>query len=57
MDGYVLPSTTTGATQLFRLVYPNGTGLHHWTTDANEYTTLIDVYGWVREGGAGFVLQ
>jgi uncharacterized repeat protein (TIGR01451 family) len=57
VDGYILPTSTTGATQLFRLVYPNGTGLHHWTIDANEYSTLIAVYGWVGEGGAGFVVQ
>jgi hypothetical protein len=57
VDGYILPTNTTGAEQLFRLVYPNGTGLHHWTVDTNEYTTLINTYGWVGEGGAGFVIQ
>jgi uncharacterized protein DUF5648 len=57
VDGYILPTTTTGAIQLYRLVYPNGTGLHHWTVDSNEYTTLINTYGWVGEGGAGFVIQ
>ena len=57
MDGWILPTNTTGAMQLYRLVYPNGTGLHHWTVDANEYTTLIATYGWVGEGGAGFVIQ
>jgi hypothetical protein len=30
--------------------------LHHWTVDSNEYITLIGTYGWVGEGGAGFVL-
>lgn len=57
VDGYLLPSTTSGATQLFRLVYPNGTGLHHWTTDSNEYSVLITVYGWVGEGGTGYVVR
>jgi hypothetical protein len=31
--------------------------LHHWTIDQNEYDTLIASYGWVGEGGAGFVIQ
>jgi hypothetical protein len=57
VDGYILPTATTSTTQLYRLVYPNGTGLHHWTIDANEYTTLIGTYGWIGEGGAGFVVQ
>lgn len=57
VDGYLLPQATAGATQLYRLVYPNGTGLHHWTIDRNEYDTLIATYGWVGEGGSGFVLD
>ena len=57
VDGYILPTVASGSTQLFRLVYPNGTGLHHWTIDAHEYATLISHYGWVGEGGSGFVVQ
>jgi len=57
VDGYILPTSTAGTIQLYRLVYPNGTGLHHWTTDANEYATLIASFGWIGEGGSGFVLQ
>ena len=52
-----MPSATTGATQLYRLVYPDGRGLHHWTIDPVEYQQLISVYGWVGEGGSGFVIQ
>jgi uncharacterized protein DUF11/uncharacterized protein DUF5648 len=57
VDAYILPVNTAGATELYRLVYPNGTALHHWTIDANEYNTLIATYGWVGEGGSGFVIQ
>jgi hypothetical protein len=57
VDGYILPTNTTGATQLYRLLYPFVPGLHHWTIDANEYDTLISTYGWVGEGGSGFVIQ
>jgi hypothetical protein len=39
------------------LLYPFVPGLHHWTIDANEYDTLISTYGWVGEGGSGFVIQ
>jgi uncharacterized repeat protein (TIGR01451 family) len=57
VDGYILPTNTIGATQLYRLLYPFVAGLHHWTIDANEYNTLINSYGWIGEGGAGFVIQ
>jgi uncharacterized repeat protein (TIGR01451 family) len=57
VDGYLLPTFTTGATQLYRLVYPDGRGLHHWTIDAHEYSVLTSDYGWIGEGGAGFVIQ
>jgi uncharacterized repeat protein (TIGR01451 family) len=57
VDGYILPTLTAGATQLYRLLYPFVPGLHHWTIDANEYNTLISQYGWTGEGGAGFVIQ
>jgi alpha-tubulin suppressor-like RCC1 family protein len=57
VDGYILPTNTIGATQLYRLLYPFIAGLHHWTIDANEYNTLINSYGWIGEGGAGFVIQ
>jgi hypothetical protein len=58
VDGYILPSATVGAIQLYRLNYPALGSLHHWTIDANEYNTLITpAYGWVGEGGAGFVIQ
>jgi hypothetical protein len=57
VDGYILPTNTTGAKQLYRLNYPYLGSLHHWTIDANEYNTLISQYGWIGEGGAGFVMQ
>ena len=58
MDGYILPTATAGATQLYRLNYPALGSLHHWTIDANEYNTLITPqYGWIGEGGSGFVIQ
>ncbi|HUP30652.1 MAG TPA: DUF1565 domain-containing protein [Usitatibacter sp.] len=58
VDGYILPTSTAGAIQLYRLNYPALGALHHWTIDANEYNTLITpAYGWVGEGGSGFVIQ
>jgi uncharacterized repeat protein (TIGR01451 family) len=56
VDGYILPTTAAGTTQLFRLNYPALGALHHWTIDANEYNTLTTQYGWVGEGGSGFVI-
>jgi hypothetical protein len=41
------------------LLYPFSvpvSGLHHWTIDANEYNALIASFGWVGEGGSGFVI-
>jgi uncharacterized repeat protein (TIGR01451 family) len=58
VDGYILPTATAGAMQLYRLNYPALPGLHHWTVDTNEYNTLITPqYGWIGEGGSGFVIQ
>jgi hypothetical protein len=57
VDGYILPSATAGATELYRLVYLNGTGLHHWTVDENEVHVLTTTLGWAEEAGAGFVIQ
>jgi uncharacterized repeat protein (TIGR01451 family) len=59
VDGYILPTNTAGATQLYRLLYPYvAGGLHHWTIDANEYSVLTSPSrGWIGEGGAGFVIQ
>jgi hypothetical protein len=57
VDGYILPTQAPGTIQLYRLNYPALGSLHHWTIDANEYNTLINSYGWVGEGGSGFVVQ
>jgi hypothetical protein len=57
VDGYLLPTATAGTMQLYRLTYPFVGGLHHWTIDPNEYAALISIYGWVGEGGSGFVVE
>ncbi|HUP30948.1 MAG TPA: hypothetical protein VM122_12285 [Usitatibacter sp.] len=57
VDGYVLPTATTGTTPLYRLNYPFVAGLHHWTIDGVEYSTLVGSYGWIGEGGAGHVIR
>jgi hypothetical protein len=57
VDGYILPTGTTGTVPLYRLLYPYIAGLHHWTVDQNEYDTLTTQYGWVGEGGTGFVIE
>jgi hypothetical protein len=57
VDGYILPTATTGAIQLYRMVHSTIAGLHHWTIDANEYSVLTSGGGWVGEPGAGFVIQ
>jgi uncharacterized protein DUF5648 len=57
VSGYLLPTQASGSTALYRLVYPDGRGLHHWTMDANENNALIAIYGWVSEGIAGYVVQ
>jgi uncharacterized repeat protein (TIGR01451 family) len=58
VDGYILPTNVAGTLQLYRLNYPALGALHHWTIDVNEYNTLITpAYGWIGEGGSGFVIQ
>jgi hypothetical protein len=57
VDGYILPSATTGTIPLYRLSYPDGRGLHLWTTDANEYSVLTGSRGWIGEGIAGFMVR
>ena len=58
VDSYILPFTAAGTMQLYRLNYPALGALHHWTIDVNEYNTLTTpAYGWVGEGGSGFVIQ
>ena len=57
MDGWILPTNTAGATELYRLNYPFIFGLHHWTIDPVEYNQLITNFGWMGEPGAGFVVQ
>jgi hypothetical protein len=52
-----MPSAASGTMALYRLVYPDGRGLHHWTTDPVEYEQLILHYGWIGEGSAGFLIQ
>ncbi|MFR0559017.1 L,D-transpeptidase, partial [Pseudoscardovia radai] len=37
---------------IWRLYNPNG-GVHHYTTDQNEYDQLAKV-GWLQEGVAGY---
>jgi uncharacterized repeat protein (TIGR01451 family) len=56
MDGWILPTSAPGSTQLFRLNYPYNPGLHHWTIDPVEYNILTTTYGWIGEGGSGFVI-
>jgi uncharacterized repeat protein (TIGR01451 family) len=57
VDGYILPTQATSSIPLYRLLYPFIPGLHHWTIDQNEYNTLITPsYGWIGEGGSGFVI-
>jgi uncharacterized repeat protein (TIGR01451 family) len=37
-------------------LYDNATRWHHWTTDANEYYTLIGYANWSAEGVDGYIL-
>jgi hypothetical protein len=56
---WILPTQAAGTIPLYRLLYPFTVpvaGLHHWTIDPNEYIALIASYGWVGEGGSGFVI-
>ncbi len=50
------PGSSSGvaAVPYYRLSNPNS-GLHHWTTDLNEYTTLATL-GWTQEGIVGYIL-
>jgi uncharacterized repeat protein (TIGR01451 family) len=43
------------ATPYYRL-YDTATRWHHWTTDANEYYTLIEFPNWNAEGVDGYIL-
>jgi uncharacterized repeat protein (TIGR01451 family) len=43
------------AVPYYRL-YDNNTRWHHWTTDINEYYTLITYPGWSGEGVDGYLL-
>ena len=43
------------ATPYYRL-YDNNTRWHHWTTDPNEYYTLIEFPWWSAEGVDGYIL-
>ena len=43
------------ATAYYRL-YDNNTRWHHWTTDANEYYTLVQFPHWTGEGVDGYIL-
>ena len=53
---YVLPTTAAAGTPLYRLSYSHGpTSLHLWTTDPNEYDSLV-ADGWAQEGPIGRVL-
>jgi M6 family metalloprotease-like protein len=56
VDGWILPTQPPGTIQLYRLLYPFVAGLHHWTIDPTEYSILISTYGWIGEGGSGFVI-
>jgi hypothetical protein len=37
-------------------LYDTSTKWHHWTTDANEYYTLIQSPNWNGEGVDGYIL-
>jgi hypothetical protein len=59
VDGWIFSSQAPGTIPLYRLLYPFATpvaGLHHWTIDPVEYTQLVTYYGWIGEGGSGFVI-
>jgi uncharacterized repeat protein (TIGR01451 family) len=59
VDGYLFPTQAPDTIPLYRLLYPFATpvpGLHHWTIDPAEYNALIASFGWVGEGGSGFVI-
>ena len=51
------PGTFNGVPVIpyYRLYY-TGNNWHHWTTDANEYYTLIQFPGWNGEGVDGYLV-
>ncbi len=54
-DGFVFLTPPAGAVPLMRLSFvPSGGGIHHWTTDVNEYNVLGN-QGWSREGVAAYL--
>jgi hypothetical protein len=56
VNGFILPTSVTGSVPLYRLYLNAFGGLHLWTTDANEKTTLTTTAGWTSEGVAGYVV-
>jgi hypothetical protein len=59
VDGFIFPMQAAGTIPLYRLLYPFTvpvSGLHHWTIDPVEYNALIASFGWIGEGGSGFVI-
>ena len=57
--GHVLdnPGSFNGATATpYYRLYNTATSWHHWTTDPNEYYTLIQFPNWIAEGVDGYVL-
>ena len=55
VDGYILSTQAASTLPLYRLYFPGG-GEHHWTTDASESQVLVQKYGWLAEGLAGYLL-
>jgi uncharacterized protein (TIGR03437 family) len=56
IDPFLLPSAAGGAIPYYRLLYCCASPpVHHWTTDANEYTTLQQ-RGWSSEGISGYLM-
>lgn len=57
VDGLALPSAAPGTVPLYRLAHQFEVPvLHHWTTDANEYTVLPE-RGWRQEGIGGYLIK
>jgi len=57
VEGYIFTGYQTGLTPLYRLSWCSGYGDcdHLYTTDANEKTQAIQLYGWGYDGLAGWV--